>query len=152
MKTYTSALVPRARQMRTNMTEPEKRIWFQCLKNMPCRFRRQRPIGPYIVDFYCAKQKLVIEIDGESHTAEDAIAYDADRTSFLQSLGLRVVRFSNQEVINNLDGVFERLQPELRPPSVPPIALGGGKNQMRRQQVLIPPVKQGGSERSEQGG
>jgi very-short-patch-repair endonuclease len=121
MKTYTKALIPRARNMRTNMTEAEKRMWYQCLKHLPQRFRRQRPIGPYIVDFYCAAQKLVIEIDGESHATADAIAYDAERTAYLQGLGLRVIRFSNHEVIDILDGVFERLQSELGPPSIPPI-------------------------------
>jgi very-short-patch-repair endonuclease len=115
MKTYTSALIPRAREMRTNMTEPEKRMWYQCLKQLPHRFRRQRPFGLYIVDFYCAEQKLVIEIDGDSHTTDDAITYDAERTAFLEGLGLRVVRFSNLEVMENIEGVFERLNQELQP-------------------------------------
>ncbi len=115
MKTYTSALIPRAREMRSNMTEPEKRMWYQCLKQLPHRFRRQRPFGPYIVDFYCAEQKLVIEIDGDSHTTDDAITYDAERTAFLEGLGLRVVRFGNLEVMENIDGVFDRLNEELRP-------------------------------------
>ena len=106
--------------MRSNMTEPEKRIWYQCLKQLPQRFRRQRPFGLYIVDFYCAAHKLVIEIDGDSHTTGDAIAYDVERTEFLNGLGLRVVRFSNQDVMENLDGVYDRLVEELRPPTVPP--------------------------------
>jgi very-short-patch-repair endonuclease len=109
MKTYTSALIPRAREMRSNMTEPEKRMWYQCLKQLPHRFRRQRPFGPYIVDFYCADLKLIIEIDGDSHTADDAIAYDAERTEFLEALGLRVIRFSNLEVMENIAGIFDRL-------------------------------------------
>ena len=112
MKTYTSALIPRARELRTNMTEPEKRMWYRCLKQLPHRFRRQRPFGPYIVDFYCAEQKLVIEIDGDSHSTDDAITYDAERTAFLEELGLRVIRFSNLEVMENIDGVFERLNEE----------------------------------------
>ena len=98
MKTYNRKLIPRAREMRTNMTEPEKRMWYQCLKQLPHRFRRQRPFGLYIVDFYCAAYKLVIEIDGYSHSSEEAQEYDAERTAYLQSLGLRVIRFSNQEV------------------------------------------------------
>jgi len=97
------------------MTEPEKRIWYQCLQHLPNRFRRQRPFGPYIVDFYCASLKLVIEIDGDSHTTADAVAYDAERTAFLEGLGLRVIRFSNHEVMNNVEGVFERLKEELPP-------------------------------------
>ena len=117
MKTYTSALIPRAREMRTNMTEPEKRMWFRCLKHLPHRFRRQRPFGPYIVDFYCARLRLVIEIDGDSHATADGIAYDAERTAFLEGLGLQVVRFSNREVLNNIDGIYERLKELLPPPS-----------------------------------
>jgi very-short-patch-repair endonuclease len=122
MKTYTCALIPRAREMRSNMTEPEKRMWYQCLQHLPHRFRRQRPFGPYIVDFYCAELKLAIEIDGDSHATADGIAYDAERTAFLEGLGLRVIRFSNHEVMNNIDGVFERLNNELRPPSISPIS------------------------------
>jgi len=113
MKTYSRALIPRAREMRTNMTEPEKRMWYQCLKHLPYRFRRQRPFGPYIVDFYCAALKLVVEIDGESHTTDDAIAYDTERTAFLEALGLRVIRLSNLEVMENIEGVFQRLNQEL---------------------------------------
>ena len=113
MKTYTSKLVPRAREMRTNMTEAEKRMWYQCLKPLPHRFRRQRPFGGYIVDFYCAAHKLVVEIDGDSHASSDAQKYDAERTAYLEGLGLRVVRFTNREVMENLDGVYERLSEEL---------------------------------------
>ncbi|MFA5701588.1 MAG: endonuclease domain-containing protein [Desulfuromonas sp.] len=120
MKTYTKALISRARELRTNMTEPEKRMWYQCLKYLPHRFRRQRPFGPYIVDFYCAEQKLVIEIDGDSHTSDAAMAYDAERTALLEELGLRVIRFSNLEVMKNIEGVFERLSKELCTHSVPP--------------------------------
>jgi very-short-patch-repair endonuclease len=121
MKTYTTALIPRAREMRSNMTEPEKLMWYQCLKHLPHRFRRQRPFGPYIVDFYCASLKLVIEIDGDSHTTDDAITYDAERTTFLEGLELRVIRFSNDDVMNNIDGVYQRLK-ETLPPSIPPIS------------------------------
>ena len=125
MKTYTRKLIPRAREMRANMTEPEKRMWYQCLKQLPHRFRRQRPFGPYIVDFYCASHKLVIEIDGESHASDEAQDYDADRTVYLQSLGLQVVRFNNREVMDNLEGVYARLVEVLGPPSVPPTSQGG---------------------------
>lgn len=127
MKTYTRNLIPRARNMRTNMTEPEKQMWYQCLKLLPYRFRRQRPFGPYIVDFYCAAHKLVIEIDGDSHASDAAHEYDSERTAYLQELGLRVVRFTNCEVMENLDGVYERLVEDLttRPPLDPPTSQGG---------------------------
>ena len=102
--------------MRTNMPEPEKRMWYQCLKLLPYRFRRQRPFGIYIVDFYCAAQKLVIEIDGDSHTTDDAIEYDKERTAYLQGLGLRVIRFTNMDVMENIEGVFDSIKKALDPP------------------------------------
>ena len=98
MKTYNTALVPRARSMRREMTPAEKHLWFNCLKLSPYKFRRQRPFGRFIVDFYCAELKLVIEVDGDSHFTEQGLAYDAERTQFLESLGLKVVRFTNAEV------------------------------------------------------
>jgi very-short-patch-repair endonuclease len=109
MQTYNSALVPRARAMRTEMTEPERRMWFECLQKMTGHFRRQRPIGRFIVDFYSASLKLVIEIDGESHTTQESIAYDEERTIFLQAQGLTVLRFTNHEVMQNLEGVHQAL-------------------------------------------
>lgn len=125
MKTYSRGLIPYAREMRSGMTEPEKRMWYQCLQHLPHRFRRQRPLGPYIVDFYCANLKLVLEVDGESHYTSNGIAYDAERTAFLEELGLRVIRFSNHEVMCNIEGVKERLRQELGPPCVPPTLQGG---------------------------
>jgi very-short-patch-repair endonuclease len=113
MKTYTGSLIPKARALRSNMPEPERRIWFQCLKQLPVRFRRQRPFGPYIVDFYCAALRLVVEIDGDSHGSDEAAAYDRERSSYLEGLGLCVVRFSNQDVMTNIEGVFDRLREEL---------------------------------------
>jgi very-short-patch-repair endonuclease len=109
MQTYNPALVPRARAMRAEMTEPERRMWFECLKKMDDRFRRQRPIGRFIVDFYSATLNLVIEIDGESHTTPESIAYDEERTIFLQAQGLSVLRFTNHEVMQNLEGVQQTL-------------------------------------------
>ena len=112
--------------MRANMTEPEKRMWYGCLRQLPYRFRRQRPFGPFIVDFYCAELKLVIEIDGDSHSTPEACIYDTERTAFLESQGLHVVRFSNEQVMTNMSGIFEFMQnvllPKHRPPSVPPIS------------------------------
>jgi very-short-patch-repair endonuclease len=71
------------------------------------KFLRQKPVGDYIVDFYCAGLQLVIEIDGDSHAETEE--YDAERTKFLGSLGLRVIRFSNDDVLRNIEGVYEEL-------------------------------------------
>jgi len=69
-------------------------------------FRRQTPVGPYIADFYSPKHRLIIEIDGDSHFTPDGLEYDAERTAFLEGLGLRVIRFTNAEVKTNLEGVM----------------------------------------------
>ncbi len=117
MKTYNPVLVDRARRMRHAMTEAECRIWFEVLQKMQPRIRRQRPIGRFIVDFYCAARKLVIEIDGESHNSEEALTYDQERTAFLQAQGLTVLRFTNAEVLGNLEGVHQAITAALFAPA-----------------------------------
>ena len=99
------------RRLRSTMTGPETRLWsklkarqFQGLK-----FRRQHGIGPYIVDFYCPEQSLVIEVDGDSHADADQIVKDGQRERYLQSLGLHVIRYCNDDIMKNLDGVLEDL-------------------------------------------
>ncbi len=107
---YNKKLTVLARENRSNPTEAENRIWQKVLRMRQFadyKFLRQKPVGDYIVDFYCAGLQLVIEIDGDSH-AETA-EYDAERTRFLGSLGLRVIRFSNDDVLRNIEGVYEEL-------------------------------------------
>ena len=77
---------------------------------LPYKFRRQRPFGRFIADFYCPELKLVIEVDGDSHADEAARAYDAERTLYLQSVGLTVLRFTNQKVMRETAAVLTRLQ------------------------------------------
>ena len=110
MRTYNSMLISRARAMRADMTTGERHLWYRCLRRMPYKFRRQRPFGRFIADFYCPELRLVIEVDGDSHADEAAKAYDAERTLFLQSLGLTVLRFTNQEVMRETEAVMTRLQ------------------------------------------
>ena len=95
---------PFAQKLRREMTEQERHLWYDCLCSAPVRFRRQKQFGYYIVDFYCAKCKLVIEIDGSQHYEPEEEARDAKRTAYLNSLGLRVVRFSNYDVDVNFRG------------------------------------------------
>jgi len=93
------------REMRRNMTEPEKRLW-HVVRNRQisnAKFRKQSWLGPFLVDFFCAEAKLVIEVDGDSHAHQQG--YDARRTAWLAAEGFRVIRFSNDEVMRNLDGV-----------------------------------------------
>jgi len=105
MKTYNPVLIERARAMRKEMTAAEFHLWQHCLCDFPVKFRRQRPFGHFIVDFYCPVCKLVVEIDGDSHFSDQGLAYDQERTLYLESLGLTVVRFTNLEVLHQLDGV-----------------------------------------------
>jgi very-short-patch-repair endonuclease len=107
---YNKDLIDRAKTNRREMTPAERRMWYDILKNLPYRFLRQRVIGNYIPDFYCASRHLIIEVDGDSHFTSEAQAYDAERTAFFDSLGIRVVRFTNDDVLGNPNGVFEQLK------------------------------------------
>lgn len=91
------------------MTKEEKHLWYDYLKNKEVRFNRQKIIGKYIVDFYCSKLGLVIELDGSQHFEENVIKYDDERTKFLESCGLVVVRIPNIEINKNFYGVCEYL-------------------------------------------
>lgn len=95
--------------MRRNPTPAEKKLWEEYLKTFPHRVLRQRPIENFIVDFYCATLRLVIEIDGAVHFSESAQTYDAERTIELEKYGLRIIRFTNVEVINNFENVYKQI-------------------------------------------
>ena len=99
----------RARRLRSNATEAEKRLWSKLRDRQLAghKFRRQVPIGPYVVDFFCPEQKLIIEIDGGQHAVEAAL--DEKRTDWLESEGYRVVRFWNNDVLGNTDGVLDAI-------------------------------------------
>ncbi len=104
---YNSKLKERARELRRNMTKAEKKLWYEFLSGHEKRFLKQRPIDNYIVDFYCASSKLVIEIDGDTHFTEEGLEYDKERTSVLEGYSLKVIRFTNNEVLESLDYVCE---------------------------------------------
>ncbi len=92
------------------MTIPEKKLWESIRRDrLGVRFRRQYGIGRYIADFYCPELKLVIEIDGSGHFTGESKVYDEERTGFMNSIGIRVLRYSNNEVMNNLTGVLNDL-------------------------------------------
>lgn len=121
------ALLSNARELRKNMTKEERHIWYDFLRNCPKRFRRQEIIGPYIADFYCSAEKLVIELDGSQHCEPEGKARDLERSKFFNSLGIRVLRFSNLEVMRDFRGVCERILLEVgEEPSVDPHS--GGSN------------------------
>jgi primosomal protein N' (replication factor Y) len=97
-----------ARNLRMNMTDAEMRLW-KILRDRNLdglKFRRQRPVGPFIADFACVEERLIVEVDGGQHNGS---ASDARRTAWLQSRGWRVLRFWNDEVLRNVDGVCEQI-------------------------------------------
>ena len=106
---YNTDLVERAKELRKNMTVEEKKLWYEHLKNHTRRFRRQHPIDNYIVDFYCADLKLVIEIDGDHHSTEEGKIYDAERDVILESYGLRILRIENSEVMEDFETVCRKI-------------------------------------------
>jgi very-short-patch-repair endonuclease len=107
---YNQKLVERAKELRKNMTPAEKKLWNEYLKNFKFRVFRQRPIDNFIVDFYCPSLKLVIEVDGDSHFTPEGQEYDLERTNILQGYGLRIVRFTNNEVLNNFESVCQIIE------------------------------------------
>ena len=104
-----SKLNGNAREMRKIMTKEEALLWYKYLCRAEFRFRRQYIIGNYIVDFYCHQAKLVIELDGSQHCDPSEIEYDNKRTTFLESKGLQVVRFSNLDVMYHFRDVCETI-------------------------------------------
>ncbi len=112
---YNPNLKQIARQLRENMTDAERHLWTKIrLKQLKgYQFYRQKPIGGYIVDFYCARARLVIEVDGSQHFYEETDEKDKARDEYLTGLDLRVLRFSNSDVLMNIEGVVERISGEL---------------------------------------
>lgn len=98
-----------ARRLRREMTPHERKLWYLFLRKYPVKFFKQRIIGSYIVDFYCSSAKLVIEIDGSQHYDIQGMEYDAHRSAFLESFGLKIVRFSNREIDRNFSSVCEQI-------------------------------------------
>ena len=110
------AKVYSARSLRKNETLAEKRLWEQ-LRNRTLegfKFSRQVPVGPFIVDFVCREQQLVVEVDGATHSTDEELAYDNRRSEFLKSHGYAVIRFQNDEILNGLDEVLTLILQALR--------------------------------------
>ena len=104
---YNAELKDRSRQLRKNMTRQERHLWYDFLRGYPIRFSRQKVLGKYIADFYSAKAKLVIELDGSQHYENDNMQKDTERTDFLKKYGLTVIRIPNNEINENFQGVCE---------------------------------------------
>jgi len=114
---YRKGLKKLSQSLRKKMTEAEKVLWLKIrrkqLKN--CQFYRQRPLGKYIVDFFAPKAKIVIEVDGGQHYEKRGIKKDEIRDKYLRNLGLKVLRFSDKEVLKNIEGVIKRIYYEILP-------------------------------------
>ena len=104
---HNKQLIPLAKQLRNQMTKEERHLWYDFLHSYPLRFSRQKVLGKYIVDFYCAEAKLVIELDGSQHYEPSNAEKDTERTAFLRGYGLSVIRIPNNEVNRNFRGVCE---------------------------------------------
>ena len=105
----------RRQSLRKNMTTPEILIW-QKIRDRQLfnyKFRRQYSVDLYVVDFYCAEKKLAIEIDGDTHYTDDAKIYDKLRSEFIQTRGIKIIRFTNREVMKNIIGVLEEISRNL---------------------------------------
>ena len=103
-----------ARRLRREMTPHERKLWYLFLRKCPVKIYKQRIIGRFIVDFYCASAKLVIELDGSQHYEPQGMAYDTERSAFLNGLGLEVLRFSNRDVDRSFHGVCAQIDLTIR--------------------------------------
>lgn len=98
-----------ARTLRRNLTPQEHKLWYVFLRDYPIKIYKQRIIESFVVDFYCAQARLVIELDGSQHYTEQGKAYDAERSAVLEQYGLLVLRFANNDVDNHFDAVCAQI-------------------------------------------
>ena len=107
---YRRSLKSRARELRRDPTPSERKLWYEFLSRHPEKFTRQKPLGTYIADFYCAEKQLVIELDGDSHFTAEGAAYDRRRTQAIGLHHIKVLRFTNAEVMNEFEAVCARIE------------------------------------------
>jgi len=115
---YNHNLKYHGRRLRSGQTEAEKLLWSKIRKKQigEVQFNRQKPIGDYIVDFYCDKARLIIEIDGGQHYEKKGIIQDKIREEYFNKLGLRTIRFTNLDILKNIDNVVEVIYKKINPP------------------------------------
>lgn len=111
---YNYNLIPKAKELRKHATKEENHLWYDFLHSYAVRFQRQKAIDGFIVDFYCHAAKLVIELDGSQHYTEQGLAYDQERSAILQRYGLKVIRFSNREVMQEFFAVCDSIDQEVQ--------------------------------------
>jgi very-short-patch-repair endonuclease len=129
----TGRAVLTARRLRGQLTDAEQILWSALRDNrlVGIKFRRQHPFGPYVLDFFCVKAQLAVELDGSVHDQSEQRNYDCERTAYLESHGLNVLRFRNEDVTNRLDEVMKRIleaaSPAPQPPPSPDVSSGEGR-------------------------
>ncbi len=111
---YNGKLVSRAKELRKCSTPQENHLWYDFLREYPLKFQRQKVVGNYILDFYCNRAKIAIEIDGSQHYEDDGRKYDDRRTEILEKQGIKVLRFSNYEINTSFDEVCENIDYEIK--------------------------------------
>ena len=111
---YRRRLKRSAQALRRDPTPAERKLWFEYLRDLPQKFTRQKPLANYIADFYCAAEMLVIELDGDSHFTAPAEAYDRRRSDALEAHGVRIIRFTNPEVMKQFEAVCQRIDEALK--------------------------------------
>ena len=128
MLPYPSHQKTRARRLRRELTDAEKKLWARLRSRQLCgaKFRRQHPIGSYIADFCCVERGLVVELDGGQHSSQ--IQADQRRTAFIERQGYRVVRFWDNEILSDAEAVLERIVRVLDGPHPCPLPKGEGRN------------------------
>ena len=111
---YNPTLKNRARELRNNMTKAEKKLWYDFLRNHSLQFHRQKIIGPFIVDCYCSKARLKIEVDGGIHSSKYVADNDKSRAFVLKDFGLTILRFANNDVLDNIEAVKRTIEDYLK--------------------------------------
>ena len=134
-------LTKRAQRLRREMTNEERKLWYECLRDLPWRFRRQKVISKYIVDFYCAEKQLAIEVDGTEHREEKNLIKDRERTAFLNKLGVKVIRYSNKDIRDRFKNVCQDIYNR-----VEELPCSSGMNKIKIQEDIETSVKPNGTE------
>ena len=108
----------RSKELRRDMTASERHLWYDYLSKHTPRFHRQRPIGPYVADFFCPDATLIIELDGDVHGGEAQIQHDDQRTHYLENYGFRIIRFRSKDIFKNFEGICAEIENAIGDPTI----------------------------------
>ena len=114
LRKHNKKLTPIAKKLRKEMTKQEKHLWYDFLRTYRPRFLRQKAVNKFVADFYCSKAKLIIELDGSQHYTEKGLLKDKKRTKILNTYGLKIIRFTNNEIDKHFEGVCMRIDTEVK--------------------------------------